>query len=159
GSPQESKRQMGALAIARLGATAKDAVPQLLNLLKSEHDSRTLSLVAYALGNIGPDAKAAAPELKRIFKSLDRSPRLSVATALAKLGQSFDESIQFLLSEVGNKKSELRYLAAYGLWFVEPHRSEAVAAIMEGLKDKDSFGMAAGNLQQFGADGKFAVPI
>src|SRR5262249_39610603 len=58
-------RTAAARSVARLGATAKDAVPVLIRLLE-DRDYETQIAAADALGQIGPDARPAIPKLKEL---------------------------------------------------------------------------------------------
>ena len=77
-----------ARSLARLGPRAKDAVPQLRELLKTEE--RTVRVAAMsALRKIGPTARAAAPDLVELLKDTDHALRMQAAFALAVIDPSF----------------------------------------------------------------------
>jgi len=142
-----------------MGAAAKEAVPHLLRLLENDKDEDTVYFVASSLGDIGPDARVAAAALKQTFKSPELSMQIAAAIALAKLGLSSDESIQFLVAEAKNRGSAYRGTAAHGLWFVPSQRETAIAALTECLKDPKEFSMGIFTVQEIGKDAKFAIPI
>jgi HEAT repeat protein len=71
-------------AFARLGPTAKVAVPDLIKLLDSP-DVETKLYTAAALAELGPDAKAAIPTLEKLAESEDEEVREIAREAIGQL--------------------------------------------------------------------------
>jgi hypothetical protein len=68
-------------------ATAKDALPELIALLKDE-EALVRGNAAYGLGCIGPDAQAAVPALLGLLKDKNALVRYSAAEAIGKIGMA-----------------------------------------------------------------------
>jgi hypothetical protein len=83
GDPEVQAR--GGFALSRLGAEARDAVPDLIPLLKSEA-ALTRQNAALALAAIGPDARAAVPALTEALKDSEWAVRRQAALALGAIG-------------------------------------------------------------------------
>ena len=62
-------RDHAAQALARMGADAKQAVPDLLSALREEKDEGVRKRIIRALGQIGPAASAAVPALVEELKN------------------------------------------------------------------------------------------
>jgi S1-C subfamily serine protease/HEAT repeat protein len=77
-----------ARSLAQLGPRAKDAVPDLRELLKSE-DRAVRVAAMLALRKIGPAARDAAPDLIEALKDTDRALRMQAAFTLAVFDPSF----------------------------------------------------------------------
>ncbi|OGS10446.1 MAG: hypothetical protein A2234_00800 [Elusimicrobia bacterium RIFOXYA2_FULL_58_8] len=91
-------RGSAALALGRIGPGAKNAVPALIEVLRSsvtsvneEHNVRA----AIALGDIGPNAKEAVPALIESLKDDDALRRFSVE-ALGKIGPAAKAAVPHL---------------------------------------------------------------
>lgn len=65
-------RRDAARALGEIGPGAKDAVPELVEVLD---DTDTDLIAVWALGQIGPAAIAAAPAIKRWLEKVDSSCR------------------------------------------------------------------------------------
>lgn len=84
-------RRGAARALGILGATAKEAVPGLIDALRAKDIGDQMLEVAlkeaciWALGEIGPDAKAAIPILREMSTHLDPNIRSEVKNALEKI--------------------------------------------------------------------------
>ncbi|HTU89421.1 MAG TPA: HEAT repeat domain-containing protein [Gemmataceae bacterium] len=76
-----------ARSLAQLGPRAKDAVPELRELLKAEDRGVRIAAMS-ALRKIGPAARDAAPELVEALKDTDRVVRMQAAFALAVIDPS-----------------------------------------------------------------------
>lgn len=73
-----------ALALGRIGPAAKDAVPALIEALKSS-DVTLRGYAAEALGCIGPDASAAVQTLTVALRDSNKSVKRNAAKALGRL--------------------------------------------------------------------------
>jgi HEAT repeat protein len=85
GDPEVQAR--GALGLSRLGANARDAVPDLITLLKSPATLARQN-AALALGAIGPEASPAVPALTEALKDPEWAVRRQAALALGMIGAS-----------------------------------------------------------------------
>jgi HEAT repeat protein len=65
-------RQRTTVLLARYGSAAKDPVPALIEVLRTDADLQTQRNAINALGAIGPDAKAAVPLLKALEKGYQK---------------------------------------------------------------------------------------
>jgi len=79
------QRRLAAGALARLGPTAKDAVPALAEAL-AEKKGAVREQGRFSPRQIGPDAKAAVPALAGALRDSDDKVRRPAAEALAKIG-------------------------------------------------------------------------
>lgn len=84
-------RRGAALALGTLGAAAKDAVPVVIEILKSNDvrdrnlDDATKGACIWALGEIGPEAHAAISVLSELTTHLNPAIRKEVKLALEKI--------------------------------------------------------------------------
>src|SRR5262245_19977436 len=83
GDPEVQAR--GALGLSRLGPEARDAVPELIPLLKGQ-TPLTRQNAALALAAIGAGASAAVPALTEALKDSEWAVRRQAAIALGALG-------------------------------------------------------------------------
>ena len=82
---------IAAQGLGKLGARAKEAVPALIDLLRTGEESNQCSNqfhAAEALGNIGPDARVALPALSEWAKDKSEAKRSAAAEAIKKIDSS-----------------------------------------------------------------------
>ena len=82
-----------------LGATGRDAVPALIDLLKSEDVDVRLT-AADCLGKIGPNAKAAIPFLLQSLDDTDRIVRLDATFNLGEIHMQPDMAVPVLINKL-----------------------------------------------------------
>ncbi len=82
---------IAAQGLGKLGAKAKQAVPALIDLLRTGEESGQCSNqfhAAEALGKIGPDARAAIPALSEWMKDKSEAARRAATEAIRKIDSS-----------------------------------------------------------------------
>jgi vesicle coat complex subunit len=86
--------------IGRVGSIVasdvKEAIPRLLELLKSDKDDGVRKAAATALGKIDPDPKEAVPALEEALKDSKAAVRTAAATALGNLGEEAKDALPSL---------------------------------------------------------------
>ena len=93
--PDPEVQARGAFALSRRGPEARDAVPELIPLLKSQA-ALTRQNAALALAAIGPDAKDAVPALTEELKDSEWAVRRQAAIALGAIGPAAKPAIPAL---------------------------------------------------------------
>jgi RNA polymerase sigma factor (sigma-70 family) len=159
-------RKWACTALYTIGPDAKEAIPELIKCL-DEQDQNLRNSAAQALGRMAPESKAAIPSLIKLLANEDldqihgRSvpvlalsqfgkeavPALTVALkdpddktrggaagALALIGKPAKDAIPGLISPLRDKHFRVRQNAGFALIAIE---DDAVAALVEALKDKD----------------------
>lgn len=86
-------RRYAAFALARLGANARSAIPELTRCLD---DDDMGYMAARALGDIGGDARNAIPSLTKLLASPSLGDRAEAAKALANLGPLPPDTVEAL---------------------------------------------------------------
>lgn len=87
-SPDMYDRELAVNLLAELGADAAEAVPALVEKLKSDPRNTVRYSAATALGRIGPGARGAVPDLiKALQKDTGGGVQREAATALGLLGE------------------------------------------------------------------------
>lgn len=90
--PDPEVQARGAFALSRRGPAARDAVPELIPLLKSKA-ALARQNAALALATIGPDAKDAVPALTEALKDSEWAVRRQAAIALGAIGPAAKPAI------------------------------------------------------------------
>lgn len=160
-------RSSAAVALARIGPEAKEAVPALLEALKAEDlkdENRirgTRSAVMTALGHMGAAAKEAVPVLADIFKDqqADYGLRRQAAEALGKIGPAAKEAIPTLVGVLNDPQSESYHPDARNA--LGNMGREAVPALLDLYRHSPNRRVrtyAAEALARIGPEAKDAVP-
>jgi HEAT repeat protein len=97
----------GSLGLSRAGADARDAVPDLIPLLKSP-SALTRQNAALALGAIGPDASAAVPALTDALKDSEWAVRRQAALSLGAIGAAAKAAVPALKRLDGDPQKQVR---------------------------------------------------
>jgi len=162
-------RQTAALTIAKLGAGAEQAVPQLIKMLKEdrfevynfnmprdkvEYWIRTNPAV-YALASIGPGA---LPALKEAARTGEKVIKGRCAQVFGWMGNDAQSAIETLINLTKDKEADIREQVAYALMEVAPHDKEAIEAVVCLLGDR-YHGTAYGAAHALSKAGPDAVPI
>jgi HEAT repeats len=84
-SDDSIKQVQGAFGLSQLGLQAKEAGPDLIIALKSNHTS-VRENAALALGNISPETTIAVPALTEALRDPEMTVRRQAAVALGRLG-------------------------------------------------------------------------
>lgn len=155
-SPADVKRN-AALALARMGAAAEVAVPQLAMRLK-EPDSDVRKNAAFALGRIGAGAKVAVPELIKLLEEKDLGVKSTAAYALGEIGIAAEVAVPRLIELLEDPDSDVRKNAALALGKYGRGGKDAVPQLIILLEDTFVASAAAEALGMMGETAKDAVP-
>ena len=153
----KASNNIASRAAEALGRIGPAAIPALIEALKEEGKWRRCA-AADALGRIGPKAHSAVPALGWAMR--DKDPRVAEkATAtLARIGPA---AVATLLEAARDEKNAaLRLWALHSLGQVKPPGREAVAALIDAVKDRqwEVAATAARALGDMGSAAKDAVP-
>src|SRR5450755_1729050 len=93
-----SKRRVdAAAALGAIGPNAKDAVPALLNALKTDSYFEVRCSAAVSLGQIGARPKVVVPALVEVLKNATGGPDVSAAIGLGLLGPKAKDAVPALI--------------------------------------------------------------
>jgi HEAT repeat protein len=137
GEGDASVRQMSAVALARLGAEAKDAVGPLAERLDKDPADVVKQQATIALGMIGSSAKLAVGILKRALGG-QSSPELRqrVAEALGRIGPEAREAVPALVALLQSQaEAKVRARAAAALGDIRLGADLSVPALVKVLQD------------------------
>ncbi len=148
-----------AWALGDVAADMEEAVPALIEVLKSESNRYS---AAYALGRLGPRAKAAIPDLLALLKSRTDDPiiRGGAAAALGAMGPEAKAAIPVLVQAVKEQEAGVQQHAALAL--VRLGEADVGPAALRGLLRQDSIWIMlelSTQLQHIGPESKAAVPV
>ena len=135
-SPSSISRRQAALDLAKMGADARAAVPDLQKaLLDTEPPVR--SAAAFALGEIGTAAEPASTTLLRsVTSDKDANVRKDCAAAIAKIGPKALKTIPGLISLLRQESdAEVREAIASAIVRVGPNARETITGLVEKTAD------------------------
>jgi HEAT repeat protein len=139
-----------AYTLGEIGPGAKEAVPQLLELLKSGKDSDGFlkNVVAEALGKIGPAAAPAVPFLVLALKSDDVRLPTTAAEALGNIGAGASPGIPGLIEamEATEKEYRITYAEPLGkiaLALMDAGDTQSLPLLTRALKALETAGLEA----------------
>ena len=138
---RDSGRRLAAVrATETIGETAKDAVPDLQEILKTEQDTELLSACIGALTAIGSPAASAAPELLALCKHNKSFVAIPAMRSLLRIGPDVRPQAVPVIVKVFRESSELsiRQTAVECLGELGPASQEAVPVLIEELQKSDS---------------------
>jgi len=121
GSPEADKQLQGAYGLSLKGQEAKDAVPALIEQLKSDK-VLVRQNAAFALGNIGAEAREAVPELTRMLRDSDWRVRRQAAMALGEIGPDARRALPELQKLRRDKVPTVRNMAVEALAKIDPKK-------------------------------------
>jgi HEAT repeat protein len=138
-------RAAAADALRRLGPAARDALPEIQQVLQDKTaDRATRVQCALAVGRIGaPEALAALPALKEVLADA-KAPvevRKAAAEALGQVGKDAAPAAEILgqvLTTAGTDR-DVRREAAAALDAIGPDGKAALPDLIKALKDEDKF--------------------
>ena len=137
--PAENRHAEAAEAFRILGASASNAVPELINIYSPNKSAESQGAILASLGAIGPSAKSAIPLLLR---SVTTNTNLPVwESSLWSLGSIHAEPevvVPVLTNFLRSPDSDARFVAAGGLGKFGSDATPATSAILELLKDQNS---------------------
>lgn len=153
-SEDPATRADAAMALAEFGPLAKEAVPDLMEMLTSGDEDQRLN-AAITLGKIG---KAAVGPVIEALKAKDNDVRFYALWALGWIGAEGKDAGPLVLKLLGDKDAGVRRKAAFALGRVGASPEEAVPALIKTFDDKDhDVQRAAG--EAVAKYGKKAVPL
>lgn len=150
----EYVRQSASYALASMG---KDAVPQILELLKSGKP-QVQAVAAEALGYVDEDiAEQAVPALQQALKSEDELVVAKAAVSLAQRYEQADGTVPVLI-ELMKSDDEMSNEASQGLNALGDKANAALPDLVELLKDEEKWSMALYAIDNIGPPDAKAVP-
>jgi HEAT repeat protein len=127
-------RWMAVVALGEMGATARDAVPALMEALEDD-DSAVRWDAAKALGKLGPAAARAVPALVAVLhEQSDAIVRQYAVAALGSMGAAARSAVPALIGSFKDQSSRLDEQASEALVSIG---APAVPALVEAMKDDD----------------------
>jgi len=130
-TPDLDIRRQAIQILARYGAAAKPALPDLIGLLGEKDTGQHLPVIQ-ALGAIGPDAKQALPKIKEQLKNPAPSYRLFAAQALWKIDRNAEPTVPVLIDVMNDKfMASWRVSAANTLAEIGPAAKAAIPTLRE----------------------------
>lgn len=133
------RNYQGALGFARLGATAHDAVPELIKIYKEDISPTSRFWVITSLGSIGPPASNAIPLLASGLTNTNTSlgVRLSCVSSLQAIHAAPELTIPALINALGDQQPQVRYYALIALGTFGREAKPAAPALTNLLHDPD----------------------
>jgi HEAT repeat protein len=135
----EQVRDWSCWALKTMGAEAKEAVPALVDAMKTDTASNVRWSAANALGQIGPDAKAAIPALMNALRDDDPWLRWNAAIALSGMGPDAKVAIPRLVKALYDSEYIVRNGAVTALRDLGPIAREAIPDLIKTAKDEIQF--------------------
>jgi len=117
-----------------LGATAKGAVPNLVDIFEHPSSPSSQHSSAAALSGIGPAATAAIPSLLRATTNSDASVRLSAVSTLGSIHSEPATVVPALIKCLSDPVSNIRSMAAQSLGRFGPEAQQAIPELTQLLK-------------------------
>jgi HEAT repeat protein len=127
-------------ALGKMGPNAKEAVPDLVKLLKTPPTPFARTQILIALGQIGPDAMAAVPDLLDLIKAeKDLNVRNAALNALKAMHPDSKEVVAAMIAVMGETVTTplTHYTAVEVLGQCGKKGKEAIPALVEALKPGD----------------------
>ncbi|MFO0964679.1 MAG: HEAT repeat domain-containing protein [Gemmataceae bacterium] len=177
-------RLQAAMELAEFGPAAKDAVPQLVDLLKNGDEDLKLNAALalgkigkaavapvtevlaakdddarfyaiWTLGWIGPDAAPAAPQIIKLLDDKNDGVRRKAVFAVGRIGAEPEKTIPILIKAFQDKDHDVQTAAGEA---VAKFGGKAVPALIKALEDAKTKRQAAVSLGSIGSEAKAAVP-
>ncbi len=161
-SADEEERRSAAEALGKIGPSARNAVPALIEALENDADSKGAWTAANALAKIGPDAEAAVPALIRALqRDEDESGAWAAAHALTEIAPRDREVISALVKMSETGPPHMRWAVVVVLPNIGPGVKEVGPAVRKVLiedEDQNVRMMAATSLGMIARSDKEEVP-
>jgi HEAT repeat protein len=134
--------RMAAMAVlGRIGQSAKEAVPALVDVVKSS-DVRERRQALLSLGAMGPAARAAVPAATQAVRDADPNVRYAACYALGKMGVTAMDARPVLQQQLDSKDQQLALSAAWALMRIDPDCArtppKALPMLQKALSDPDA---------------------
>ena len=127
-------RLAAAVAFGKIGADAREAVPELTRSL-ADADPRVRGEAAAALGAIGPESASAVPELARL--AVEEREELLADLVTKSLGAIGPPAVPALISLVRTGRPEVRLRAMKALGEVGAKADAALPELILAMDDRD----------------------
>jgi HEAT repeat protein len=138
--PDARVRYKAAETLAQLGTTAKFAVPELRDMLKTDANALVRVKAAEALWKIDPPpASVMLPALLDALKSKDVGVRAAVPPVLALMGTKAKPALPALTEALKDKETEVKLAAIVALGDLGPVARDAAEELMQLAEDKEFF--------------------
>ena len=164
-SDQAKTRMAAVQSLGVIGEDAKDAVPDLLELVLHDQDQLVRIYAANSLGQIGPGAREAVePLIKLIQTEHDAQVVATVIQTFHDLGPTAKAALPVLATMAKDPKCLSRVMAAWAMCRIGPEgRAEAAALVPELIvqltdQNPNSRRFAADVLAEIGPAAERAVP-
>lgn len=153
-------RQGAASALADLGPKAKEAVPELAELVRRDPAPAVRKEAASALGRIGREAASATPALTEALQSKELEVRRAAAQALSRVARPEQLDVALLRKTLQDEDWEIRWFALKGLRGSELKAEQLKPVLVQALKDPAGRVVyeAAQGLSALGPDAHDAIP-
>ncbi len=164
-SDQAKTRMAAAQSLGVIGEDAKDAVPDLLEVVLHDPDKLVRIYAAASLGQIGPGAREAVEPLIKLLQT-ERDPQV-VATVIQtfhELGPVAKTALPVLATMAKDPECHSRMMAAWAMCRIGPEgRAEAAALVPQLIvqltdQNPNSRKFAADVLAEIGPAAEGAVP-
>ncbi len=120
-----------------LGASAKDAVPALVEIYKQRISPDSEMATAWALGCIGPAAKKAIPQLLEAATNANTVLRQCAIESLGRIRSEPELSVPGLIRALDDADQQTRYEAANALSAFGTNATAAIPALVRIIKSHD----------------------
>jgi HEAT repeat protein len=150
--------QAAYFAFLRLGASAQDAVPALMQIYESRISPFSQQCTARSIGRTGPAGNSAIPVLVRGLSNTNILVRCDTLLALGDLNSQPDLVVPALTNALSDPVPKVRMFACMALEMVGERSEHVVPALRKAAAndpDPDVRSSAAGNLQAL----KFAAQM
>lgn len=130
-------RELVIRPLSGFGAAARDAIPDLIEILTSDSSSHMRWEAARTLGKIGPAAKSAVSAL--IQATMDHDPLLRehAAEALGDIGPDAAEAVPALVVALEDPETKVRRDAVRSLGQIGPAAKSALPEVEKLLEDRE----------------------
>jgi HEAT repeat protein len=136
-APAQAQNIQAAMAFGALGAEAKDAVPELIEMCARKHHEDTRGLVALALGGIGPPASNAVPLLLRtVTNAAPFGAFYNAFRALGKIHAEPEQVVPLMIKFLKDPDVNIRMYSIINLEAFGADARPAVPALVEALTDQ-----------------------
>jgi hypothetical protein len=126
--PEPVARNVAAGALTRIGPDAAAAVPALIDLLRTDADTKARARAAGALGKIGLRADDAVPALAGALNDGEPEVRCEAARALGSFGPVARAAVPGLTAALADGEPAVRQAAARALGQIDPAAARKVGA-------------------------------
>ena len=126
-------RSVARMALAEIGSLPPEAVPYMIDMLKTENRLSALK----ALTELGDESRSAVPALLGLLTDKETRVRASAARALGRIGPEAKDAVQPLIKLLKDEDAVTREQAASALGRIGPASKPAIDDLLASLSDKD----------------------